>query len=259
MSKNIIFCFTGTGNSLKLAKDIADDLGDCNVFSTQAKNLKLLDLTYDRIGFVFPAYFGGLPNQVREFLSQMDLKNNQSAYYCVIVTFGGFYANALRQAASIIRQKGLVLHYSNSVKMVSNDILLYEIPKDKKSVEDTYNERVPIICGELKQNKTNKQHGEIHIVRAYNRFMLNRVAESDRHYSVSGECTGCEICNNVCPAENIQMKNNKPEFQHKCEQCLSCIHFCPQRAINYKNTTQRRSRYHNPEITPAALTKFYNQ
>ncbi len=31
MSKNIIFYFTGTGNSLKVARDIAKELGDCEI------------------------------------------------------------------------------------------------------------------------------------------------------------------------------------------------------------------------------------
>jgi len=37
MNKNIIFVFTGTGNSLKVAKDIAAALGDCDIISREEK------------------------------------------------------------------------------------------------------------------------------------------------------------------------------------------------------------------------------
>ena len=51
MSKNIIFYFSGTGNSLKVAKDIAAAIEDCELIS-MGRSHKLSG-TYDRIGFVY--------------------------------------------------------------------------------------------------------------------------------------------------------------------------------------------------------------
>ena len=62
MSKNIIFYFFGTGNSLKVAKDIATAIQDCELIS-MGKPYKLSG-TYERIGVVYPVYIGGMPGVV---------------------------------------------------------------------------------------------------------------------------------------------------------------------------------------------------
>ncbi|MCL2433823.1 MAG: EFR1 family ferrodoxin [Clostridia bacterium] len=56
------------------------------------------------------------------------------------------------------------------------------------------------------------------------------------------------MCTGVCPARNIDMQDSKPKFRHECEHCLACIHWCPNRAINYKKATQKRRRYHHPDV-----------
>lgn len=68
--KNIIFYFSGTGNSLQLAKDIAKEIGDCEVL-----NLAQYDtssrVTAERVGIVFPVYFWGIPLAVADFIGKL--------------------------------------------------------------------------------------------------------------------------------------------------------------------------------------------
>ena len=61
MSKNIIFYFSGTGNCLDMARNIAAVLGDTDLVSL--RNYPALTDTGDaeRVGFVFPCYGGGAP------------------------------------------------------------------------------------------------------------------------------------------------------------------------------------------------------
>ena len=71
----------------------------------------------------------------------------------------------------------------------------------------------------------------------------------DKDFWVEKTCNGCNICADICPVNNIVVKNGKPEWQHHCEQCWACAHWCPKKAIQYKESTQHKERYHHPEIS----------
>jgi flavodoxin len=92
---NIVFYFSGTGNCLKAAKDISKELNNCEIASMG----KLYNLAkkYDSIGFVYPAYFWGLPKKVIEFVENINLENNKQAYFYAVTTYGGSAGNALYQ------------------------------------------------------------------------------------------------------------------------------------------------------------------
>jgi uncharacterized protein (DUF362 family)/Pyruvate/2-oxoacid:ferredoxin oxidoreductase delta subunit len=45
-------------------------------------------------------------------------------------------------------------------------------------------------------------------------------------------CIGCQECHVICPAEAIQMHNNRPVFDlEKCIRCFCCQEICPVKAI----------------------------
>lgn len=61
MSKNVIFCYSGSGNCLDIAKNIAKRLGDTDIVMMRAEP-EVKDVRgAKRVGFVFPCYAGGLP------------------------------------------------------------------------------------------------------------------------------------------------------------------------------------------------------
>ena len=64
MSKNVIFCFSGTGNCLDIAKNIARVLGDTDIVIMRRLPAVRDVHEAERVGFVFPCYAGGLPGEV---------------------------------------------------------------------------------------------------------------------------------------------------------------------------------------------------
>lgn len=74
----------------------------------------------------------------------------------------------------------------------------------------------------------------------------------DRSYHIDENCTGCQTCLNVCKVYNIEMVNNKPEWQHQCENCLACIKWCPQQAIHGYGELPKG--YHHPEVKISDMT-----
>ena len=56
MSKNVIFCYSGTGNCLDLAKNIAKGLGDTDIIMMRRAPVKTDVTDAERVGFIVPCY-----------------------------------------------------------------------------------------------------------------------------------------------------------------------------------------------------------
>ena len=69
-----------------------------------------------------------------------------------------------------------------------------------------------------------------------------------QNFYTNNKCTGCKVCEKICPVSNIEVNDSKPEWGSNCEQCMACIQWCPAKAIEYSNKTINRVRYHNPEV-----------
>lgn len=258
--KTVIYYFTGTGNSLAAAKQVASILRDCTLVPIAPLTDTPGEIAPggDRIGIVFPVYFVGLPAMVAAFAARLRLEKRQ--YVFAIATFGGTGAvPALRQLDGILRQhatRGIDAGFR--VKMPGNYILMYESPQGKKQdallaaasaeiakiaevVRDCHGQDLPrSIFGQL-----------IHAL-VYGRF-ISRVHEKDRAFSVTERCTGCGTCAGVCPAHNIRLVQDRPVWQHRCELCCACIHTCPVQAIQAGAGTEKRQRYRNPDVTIGEL------
>jgi len=249
MKKNIIYVFTGTGNSLKVAKDISVTLSNCEIISMGSDTRYELEEGYETIGFVFPTYYRGEPIRVREFIRLLNLDRNKNAYYYAVTTMGKYDGNTLCHIEKLLKRKGITLNYARALDMFSNYIISYEmrdtIAEETKQSEIDFE---PILQ-DIKNRRTNKV-ARIEILQeiAY-KSLIRFVPVMDKHYSVSDDCIKCGICEKVCPVDNISLDEaGHPHFKHHCEQCVACIQFCPKKAINYKDKTQNRKRYTHPEI-----------
>lgn len=250
--KNLIFYFTGTGNSLQVSNDLADILGDCSVINIAKFNFSN-EITAERIGFVFPVYFWGIPLIFERFLKQVQIKGN--AYLFAVATFGLWPGKALEIAQDILEQRGLKLNTGFFIKMPDNYILWYGAKS--KAVQDKCfqqeSEKIKVIGKSilLKQNNMiEKSRYMIDRLLTYpvNKFYKKRFAAVSKYFSAQENCIGCGLCIKNCPVKNIELKENRPVWGEHCEACLACIQRCPMQAINYKNKTQRRKRYINPNV-----------
>ena len=67
-------------------------------------------------------------------------------------------------------------------------------------------------------------------------------------FRTTESCNGCGKCARICPVQTISMVNKKPVWGKDCVQCLACIHRCPVRGIEYGKATERKGRYHHPDL-----------
>lgn len=259
MSKNIIFVFSGTGNSLWAAKEIAKEMGECEIATMGSSGKYSLPSGYDSIGFVYPTYAGGMPRRVKEFVSHLDLQNNKDAYFFAVATCGRIVKaqNVVIQMRNLLKRKGIKLSYGERLDMFSNYVVGYEMRETvREEAEQSALDLKPII--ESIKNHTTNAGTTIPTLRQFESlgFMLI-VPNMDKNFNVSDACTKCGICKKVCPMGNIkQERGSKPCFNHHCEQCLACIQYCPSKAINYKDKTQDRKRYTHPDISWKELAEL---
>ena len=255
MSFNTIFCFTGTGNSLKAAKDISMQLPDCDIQSMAKKDHVLITQDAQCIGFVFPVYYLGIPLQVQEFLNSLDFQNH-NPYIFAISTCANFHGNSLRQVNMLLEKKGKNLSYGNVVHMGDNAVALYNAKGTNPKIERKYKFEIEDIRQDISNKKIKTIKREIGIISHYHNLQMKHVNIKDAGYQISDSCSSCGVCEKVCPSKNIEIKNGKPYFNHQCQQCMACIQLCPKSAINYMDKTQSRCRYHNELITIQELINF---
>jgi ferredoxin len=250
MAKNIIFYFTGTGNSLKIAKDVSEYLSDCQIISMMAyKNGDLLENdNIERIGFVFPVYGAGTPNIVNKFISNIKLPNSENIYFYTIVSYAVSKGVSIPIIKEKLAEKNIFLNAGFGIKMVSNWIVTYDKPKNAEDILRKAEIEIDLVK-ELVKNKVSNKTKNPNILKYINDFAIKIFSKKDKGYNVSEKCNGCMICYKICPAKNIEFFENRPKFKNNCEQCMSCIQFCPNEAINYKKLTQKRLRYTNPNIS----------
>jgi len=261
--ENTIFYFTGTGNSLKVAKDIATGVGNSNIVSMATGIDNISGLTpQGAVGFVFPVYYFGLPQLVREFISSVDLTH--ASYVYIACTYGktGGNGGCVSQASKLLKGRGKTLNAAFYVKSVDNFILwTWDIPPSEKHLalhesarrKSEYIARIISIRKDHHDKSITEYVGPV--LFGYNRF-IKTVNTNDRAFNYSDSCTSCGLCKEVCPTNNIRLNDRYPIWKSEtCQRCLACLHLCPSACIQYGKVTGKRHRYKNPHITVDELKR----
>lgn len=253
--KTILFYFSGTGNTLYIAKEIQKHVEDLELINIATAEGKKYNLENVKVGFLYPVYASGIPSIVVEFIRRVDL--SKISYLFGISNYGGEDGNSLLQLERIIRKKGVRLNRVFGIRMPGNYIVMYGAKDNElqKHLIDNAVESTKIIAESIKKNEEMPIEGgkwNISGIIIYKLAML-AFKKRDRNFHVTDKCIQCKICLNICPKKNIEWDGNHPFWLGKCEQCMACIQWCPVEAIQYKDKTQERKRYTNPNINVKEL------
>jgi len=82
------------------------------------------------------------------------------------------------------------------------------------------------------------------------------VPTMDKKFWVDEKCNACRICERICPARNVELKDGRSAWLHRREQRLACIQWCPKEAIQYGRETPGYSRYRHPEVELAEILRL---
>lgn len=252
---NAIFYFSGTGNSLKVAQDMANIIPNFKIIPISKYQQKDINRKFDRIGIVCPVYAYGPPMIVLEFLESLTSKHKDSYIFCAI-TYRDDAGATLKIVSEILEERKLKLDAGFGIKMPGNHIAYYDLDNIKlqnqkfKSWEKQLKEITPII----KQRKEYCEDDYSFVDKVIKSSILysmasKRFRKSDKKFELNGNCSGCQICSKVCPVDNIDFINNKPLWKNRCEQCLACLSWCPKQSIDFGKKTINKPRYRHPKIS----------
>ena len=160
--KTKVFYFTGTGNSLYVAKQIVKNIDNSELISISKIIDTKINFICDKIIIVFPVYLWGLPNIISEFINK--IKVSPSILIYAVATNKGLADDPHKYIVRILQKNNTKLSGGFLVWMPENFILRYPpFPKflerfclktaDKKivkviniitAVQDNFNLRAPI-------------------------------------------------------------------------------------------------------------------
>lgn len=238
-----IFYFSGTGNSLHVAKELGGEL--LSIPQVLKGNQKFFE--DDKIGIICPCYSWSIPSIVEEFLNTITLKAD---YVFGIITYGAIIAGGTNYLENIGKQNGLQFSYLNKVYMVDNYVEGFDMDKQiKNEHKRNINIQLEKIVSDtssstLYKAKTNAVKNKLS--KLVNKTYKKSLGKCDSKFYVEDTCTTCKVCEKVCPVGNI-IVDNKPVFHHNCIRCYACIHNCPVAAIRRKHE-RSTARYRNSNV-----------
>jgi len=266
---NIIYCFSGTGNSLWLAKSTAEKLGDTEVSSIMTlQNNPEIPAKYERVGFVFPTCFLHPPKVVKEIGANLRFAPHHKVF--IIVTCGGGNGFTLSDFRKLIQPKLQNPVQGFSIPLPGNHIVGFGawpesrqhgmFENAKKSVDQAV--RMIQDGTPTKVKKDLPLRLMTWMSKTFNgRLGVKDIFSTVAEYYTTDACIHCGTCEKICPVGNIKVSKGNPttvSFGDNCQQCMACIQWCPQKAIAHPNVPPDRKRYHHPDITVEDMIMLVN-
>ena len=121
--KNVIYCFSGTGNSLRTARIIADVLKNTEIVNVRKDPSEYSAEDAEVIGFVCPVYEWDIPGRMNAFISELSV--NPNAYIFMVATYIAVHGKAFETVENILSSKGAHLSYARTIRCVASQCIAY--------------------------------------------------------------------------------------------------------------------------------------
>lgn len=270
--KRVVLYFTGTGNCLYVARQLAGKEGEI-LSIPQLMRKKQFEIEADEIGLVYPIYGHMPPYMVREFIKKAQLK---AEYKFAVLTYGMRKCNAVEIWDGISRKAGNVFDYIGTIVMVDNWLPNFDM-NDQMKIDKHIPENLAKITSDLSNRRRWHEPVTQEEREQHEGFMslsgldpeVGFLMKADRSFRVTDDCIHCGICTYVCPRGNYELTGQGVKMQGDCEFCFACIQNCPQRAIQFKKNEDGtwpdgseknpNARYRNENVSLMELKLANNQ
>ena len=254
MSKHVIFCYSGTGNCLDMARNIARELGDTDIVMMRTAPAVTDVSEAECVGFVFPCYGGGAPVDFLKHVSQLRLRSD--AYTFAVSQSSSYAGTGLHELNKLVPLSywKAVTHQCSCIWLFPHTMMMPPVtPKQAQKRAEKLAKRIAADIRTGKKTEKKPPHNLANA--AENKAWPMVVRQKAKTFAVSDACIGCGQCERLCPRKNIRLVDGRPTFGTDCIQCLGCLQYCPKAAIHMGGATLKRERYHNPNVTASDLTR----
>jgi NAD-dependent dihydropyrimidine dehydrogenase PreA subunit/protein involved in ribonucleotide reduction len=245
----MIIYFSGTGNSRYVAESIALQTDDEIINAAEyIKSGKRADFKSDKpYVFVCPTYAWRIPKIFSDFILSCSFCGNENGYF--VMTCGDDIGNASAYLEKLSEK--IHLHYRGvaRVLMPENYIAMFPVTGAEEAVKiiSTADKFIPTVSKLISSDKDfpHEKDGIFAKLKssAMNPFFYKFI--NSKGFKVSDKCVGCGKCEELCPLNNVKLKDGKPVYGENCTHCMACISACPTEAIEYKKTSVGQPRYYN--------------
>ena len=236
--KILICYFSGTGNTQKVvecyANVFAEQYGDEVVLAKMEDKFEYDLNDFDLLGFGYPVHAFNAPSIALQFCKRLPKLATKKSAFIVNTSGEPLQLNNISslKLTAILKRRNIVVnneyHYCMPYNMIfrHGDEMAYRMWTTAQLL-------APLDIKEIKQG-TKRRLKKV--------FMGGFVAWvmrcehwggrlNGKQYKVNDQCVSCKKCVNICPTNNITIKDGKVKFGGKCLMCMRCAHLCPTDAI----------------------------
>jgi flavodoxin/ferredoxin len=243
--KTLIIHFSQTGNTLTVAKSIAEGIREAG-HSCQLVRLADVDTSrladYDLVGLGCPVFYYKEPLNVRDFME--DLPDLQGKHWFVFCSHGSVLATTMISMTDRLTRRGIVVvggfdtysdatlpfypyptlttgHPDESDLAQARDFGREVVGRSKRVAEGDSS-----LVFKPRPVTDEWTIGEAELLSAefMGQVMPKLQIDMDK-------CTLCHICEDNCPVNGIDVEADPPRIQSPCIYCWYCAKSCPDLAI----------------------------
>lgn len=191
----------------------------------------------DMIILAYPTQYSNSPYMVRDFIKSNPSLWKGKKVLCV-ATMGAFSGDGAGCTARLLKKYGATILGGLHIKMpdsVCDSRLLKKSAEENREIIRKADNKICTAAKQIKRGKYPKEGISFisHLVGLFGQrlWFYSKTAGYSDKLKINDNCIGCGKCADICPMNNISMKNGKPCPDSRCTMCYRCISSCPKQAI----------------------------